>query len=1318
MKLKEIPRTATFAWSPGQHLPIVATGTVAGALDASFSSTTELELFHIDIHSSDTAVELQPSAVVNSNARFDRLVWGNAIDKTYGIIAGGLENGELDLWDPEIILEGGDAEKALLLRNTAHSGNVRGLQFNPIQNNLLASAATNGEIFIWDLAKPDKPYTPGTKSPKMEEITYLAWNNQVQHILATSSTTGYTLIWDLKNKREVMHLSYGGATTPLASGYGMGSMNMATGLGVGRRGITAVAWNPDLATQIITASEDDNNPVIVIWDVRNAHAPEKVLTGHDKGILSLSWCQKDADLLLSCGKDNRTLCWNPRTAEIIGELPSCSNWAFDVQWCTGNPYLLASASLDGKISVHSLQSNQDKLVQANVHDSDDPFAPIASAHQPSFSLKQPPKWLRRPVGVMFGFGGKLVSFCDKVSTGAAPNKHTVTISTVITEPEVVQRSIELESSIEEKSLDVFCERRSKEAINEFESENWKVLHTIFNENAREQLVKHLGFSKDDVVSQISTAIKAMNLKGSSNEESKQSELNNIHDILRQDNTTESAGVVSLPSSPTDVKSDAEQGHDEQFVAKSDNIDELFSGPTDPSGPSDASNFFSSGDIPDAFPAQSGNLNIGSFKIYPAQESDVDKLITRSIVLGDFESAVDLCLKADRLSDAILLAGCGGQELLQRTRKIYFERRASTIPYLRLLQSIVSGDLSDIVFNADLSEWQEIVVVLCTFARSEEFGGLCNALGQRLEQEYRKLTGPTSTEEMKSRGLEYRKNAVLCFLAAGNLENVANIWITEQEKQCEIVQNSQDGSKCTGSRYSSYAKSLQGLIEKITIFRKAIDYVDPSVVQSLDSPATETNFQQYKLSALYDKYTEYAEILAAQGRLTTALKYLNLIPAEYKTTIPEPNNSLAVIRERLYNSGVDVGSTKAPLFPFSQVHVEADGEIDHSVINNDVAFLPQDNPNTTQAAYQQAAAQQTYYNQYAYNQQPVVPNVPYQPQQQAQQAQQVPQRAYNQYVPPPYNPPVQNPTGYPYQQNFTGYNQPYSESNNNFIPQPPMPNALVQNENVPPAEVLAANKKNVPNWNDPPVVPSPQMNKRTAQAQVNKPLPIVSPFPTSTSPAPQKVHPPPQNFVAPPQPNIPTGLPPPQVAYQPIQPQTGVTTSLYPPPPPLPPPNVNVPQQPPTQRPSQPPPITQQYAPLQNQPAPVVQQTRVPTPSKTPTPLNKHPPGDRTHIPDAQKPIFTILSNELLRARQHCPNTQKKMLDDTEKRLNLLFDALNNEEVSPGVIELLLNLIRDLESRNFPNAINIQVQLMTTKMEECGKWIVGIKQLINVLKTLQ
>ena len=45
MKLKEIHRTATFAWSPTSSLPLLATGTVAGALDESFSNESQLEIW-------------------------------------------------------------------------------------------------------------------------------------------------------------------------------------------------------------------------------------------------------------------------------------------------------------------------------------------------------------------------------------------------------------------------------------------------------------------------------------------------------------------------------------------------------------------------------------------------------------------------------------------------------------------------------------------------------------------------------------------------------------------------------------------------------------------------------------------------------------------------------------------------------------------------------------------------------------------------------------------------------------------------------------------------------------------------------------------------------------------------------------------------------------------------------------------------------------------------------------------------------------------------------------------------------------------------
>lgn len=32
-----------------------------------------------------------------------------------------------------------------------------------------------------------------------------------------------------------------------------------------------------------------------------------------RGVLSVAWCNEDPDLLISCGKDNKLLVWNPNT---------------------------------------------------------------------------------------------------------------------------------------------------------------------------------------------------------------------------------------------------------------------------------------------------------------------------------------------------------------------------------------------------------------------------------------------------------------------------------------------------------------------------------------------------------------------------------------------------------------------------------------------------------------------------------------------------------------------------------------------------------------------------------------------------------------------------------------------------------------------------------------------------------------------------------------------------------------------------------------------------------------------------------------------
>ena len=85
------------------------------------------------------------------------------------------------------------------------------------------------QIYIWDLKDPSKPYSPGTRSTKLDEITAVGWNHHVQYALAASSSTGYTVVWDLRGKREVAALAYGGGAGTQAGLQGYGGAGLAVG---------------------------------------------------------------------------------------------------------------------------------------------------------------------------------------------------------------------------------------------------------------------------------------------------------------------------------------------------------------------------------------------------------------------------------------------------------------------------------------------------------------------------------------------------------------------------------------------------------------------------------------------------------------------------------------------------------------------------------------------------------------------------------------------------------------------------------------------------------------------------------------------------------------------------------------------------------------------------------------------------------------------------------------------------------------------------------------------------------------------------------
>lgn len=69
VRLREIPRTAAFAWSP-RATALLVTGTRSGAVDADFSDESKLELWDLNLDSQEQGLELQPLASITTESRY------------------------------------------------------------------------------------------------------------------------------------------------------------------------------------------------------------------------------------------------------------------------------------------------------------------------------------------------------------------------------------------------------------------------------------------------------------------------------------------------------------------------------------------------------------------------------------------------------------------------------------------------------------------------------------------------------------------------------------------------------------------------------------------------------------------------------------------------------------------------------------------------------------------------------------------------------------------------------------------------------------------------------------------------------------------------------------------------------------------------------------------------------------------------------------------------------------------------------------------------------------------------------------------------
>ncbi|KAG7359849.1 WD40 repeat-containing protein [Nitzschia inconspicua] len=451
-------RSSAIAWSAlAGHADVLAIGAKEGGGGGFDDTGGELELYDMNL---TTRVDPTFLASVKTQSRFASLGWSSSSKYPMGMVAGGMENGAVHIWDPHAVIEQQGSQ--LIASYDDHGpGTVKALEFNKLVPSQLATGGSDGKVLIFNLDQPDAPpFPPCANTQQRAPITSLAWNTQVPHILASAAADGTVTVWDINNRKAWCELRAENSGQP----------------------ISAIAWNPKEGLQLLTASADDRNPVIKVWDLRTSTSmPLATLTGHSQGILSMAWCPHDEHMLLTCGKDNRTILWDLYTSRPIGDVPNdpveqqpqasgneqsmfglatTQQRRYDVQWSPIKRGIISTASLDRKVQVHSILGL-------------------------SSSSGRPPKWMRPSSSVSCGFGGSIV-YCGSTDTG-------VRIRTVVQDPQLAKVSRAFESTMDPNNVITFCQSRASIAQTASEKRLWQFMSVIFQSDARHMLLDTLGF---------------------------------------------------------------------------------------------------------------------------------------------------------------------------------------------------------------------------------------------------------------------------------------------------------------------------------------------------------------------------------------------------------------------------------------------------------------------------------------------------------------------------------------------------------------------------------------------------------------------------------------------------------------------------------------------------------------------------------------------------------------------------------------------------------------------------------------------------------
>ncbi|ETB57173.1 hypothetical protein YYC_04992 [Plasmodium yoelii 17X] len=834
-----------------------------------------------------------------------------------GIIVGGLTNGNVILLNAQNLFDtsnGINYENFILSQTNIHESSINCLECNKHKNNLIATGGNDGQLFIIDIENIFCPtsYDPYLDKNNLQKITCLNWNKKVSHILATSSNNGNTIIWDLKIKKSAVSFRDPHSRTKTSS----------------------LCWLENQPTQILISYDDDKNPCLQLWDLRNSNYPIKEIIGHSKGINNICFSNIDSNLLLSSGKDV-TKCWylNSNNFDIYNEVNNSGNNIYS-KWSPFIPDIFASYTSMDTIQINSI-NNGNKMTNKYI-----------------------PTFYKKDTSICFGFGGKICLFdniksdnssnlsaSENVSnknvnqmnqnnvdegniqinknkglqneSGNNNNPYLIKCHIYPTEVDLIEEADKFEKYIACGKYQEFCENKIAKCDDYHEKLTWKILQLLCT-SQKEEIVKHIGYDMNEIHQKIVENVgeesgfifkkykcetnENMNISGNitSNNLEINSDVNNKHDNTRMSNLNNGENISGYSNYGNNMHGEfvtSQMQENEQSFNESYDLDpekffrelgekneieknqENEISKEDKNGKEklkDSLNNVDSNtkDIINTIKCQNFENVLG--EINEDSKPNSNKTNSNNWNNG-IESIIKECLLVGNIEAAVELC-------------LYQNRMADAL----LLSSFGGENLWHKTKNIYIKKQNDSFLRNINYVLDDNLECLVKTIDLSSWDEALSIlctyaiNNPNFNNlcEILAKRLQNEKfdvrSASICYLCASNFPETVEIW------------DSMPSSK------STLLNALQDIVEKITVLKMVIKY------------------NKYN-STMNQKINQYAELLANSGRLKAAMTFLSFI---------EDDKSIGnlTLRDRIFNSAAHImpSHIKPPPSPFQYFDIKPFG----------------------------------------------------------------------------------------------------------------------------------------------------------------------------------------------------------------------------------------------------------------------------------------------------------------------------------------------------------------------------------------------------------